>query len=131
VSSRRRAFSGAEWEARVGYCRAIAAGEHVFVSGTTAVQVGGGTFAPGDAYGQAKRCIEIISAALRELGGGLEHVTRTRMFVTDISRWQEFGRAHGEAFAANPPATTMVEVRKLIAPDLLIEIEADAVIPNG
>ena len=125
---RQRVFSGAEWEAKVGYCRAVAVGEHVFVGGTAPVAVGGGTFAPGDAYAQAKRCLEIIEKALQELGGGLEHVVRTRMYVTDISRWPEIGRAHAEAFSLHPPAATMVEVRRLIADDMLVEIEVDAVL---
>ncbi len=124
----RRVFSGAEWEKKVGYCRAVLAGNHVFVSGTAPVAPGGGTFAPGDAYAQARRCFEIIDRALQELGVGRAAVTRTRMFVTDISRWAEFGRAHQEFFGANPPATTMVEIKKLISDDMLIEVEADAVI---
>lgn len=127
----RRVFSGAEWEKKVGYCRAVEAGGQVFVSGTAPVRPGGGTHAPGDAYAQARRCIEIIEAALRELGAGLDAVTRTRMFVTDIARWAEYGRAHAEAFGAHPPATSMVEVRRLIEADMLIEIEADAVLPRG
>ena len=84
--------------------------------------------APGDAYAQARRCLEIIETALREVGSELSHVTRTRMFVTDISRWEEFGRAHGEVFGDFPPTTTMVEVSALIDPEMLIEIEADAVV---
>jgi len=123
-----RVFSGAEWEKKVGYCRAVLAGNHIFVSGTAPVAPGGGTCAPGDAYAQAWRCLEIIDRALQELGATRSAVTRTRMFVTDISRWAEFGRAHGEFFGAAPPATTMVEVRKLIADDMLIEVEADAVV---
>ena len=123
-----RAFSGAPWEARVGYCRALRAGDRIFVTGTASVAEGGGVHAPGDAYAQARRCFEIVARALAELGAGLEDVTRTRMFVTDISRWADYGRAHAEAFGAHPPATTMVEVRRLIDPDMLIEIEADAVV---
>ena len=84
--------------------------------------------APGDGYAQARRCLEIIEDALAEFGADLSNVVRTRMFVTDISRWEEFGRAHGEAFADHPPTTTMVEVRALIDPGMLIEIEADAVV---
>ena len=121
-------FSGAEWEAKVGYCRALVSGRQIFVSGTAPVAPGGGTHSPGDAYAQARRCLEIIEAALRELGADLSAVTRTRMFVTDISRWAEYGRAHHEAFGAHPPATSMVEVRRLISDDMLIEIEADAVL---
>lgn len=123
-----RAFSGAPWESHVGYCRALRAGERIFVTGTAAVAAGGGVHAPGDGYEQARRCFEIISGALAEVGAGMHHVTRTRMFVTDIDRWEEYGRAHREAFSEHPPTTTMVEVRRLIHPDMLIEIEADAVV---
>lgn len=122
-----RVYSGAPWEAKVGYCRAVRAGRHIYVTGTAPVAAGGGVHAPGDAYEQAKRCFQIIDQALQGLGATTADVVRTRMFVTDIGRWQEFGRAHGEFFAAHPPATTMVEVRSLIDPAMLIEIEADAV----
>ena len=122
-----RAFSGAPWESKIGYCRAIRAHNHVYVTGTAAIDEKGNAFAPGDAYAQAKRCFEIIERALRELGTDRAGVVRTRMFVTDITRWAEFGRAHGEFFAANPPATSMVEVNTLIDPSMLIEVEADAV----
>lgn len=115
------------WEAKVGYCRGVRAGRHVYLTGTAPVADGGGVHAPGDAYEQARRCLEIIERALQGLGATMADVVRTRMFVTDISRWEEFGRAHGECFAAHPPATTMVEVRSLIDPAMLIEIEADAV----
>jgi enamine deaminase RidA (YjgF/YER057c/UK114 family) len=125
---RRRAFSGAPWEKKIGYCRAVRAGQHIAVSGCAPVAAGGGVHAPGDAYAQARRCIEIAEKALVELGASLADVVRTRMFVTDISRWQEFGRAHGEAFAAHPPATTMVEVKALIDPAMLIEVEVDAIV---
>jgi isochorismate pyruvate lyase len=127
----RRTFSGAPWEAQVGYCRAIRAGQLIFVTGTAPVAEGGGVFAPGDAYAQARRCLEIIERALRDLGAGPACVTRTRLFVTDITRWAEYGRAHREFFGEHPPATTMVEVRGLIDPAMLIEIEADAVCPEG
>ena len=123
-----RAFSGAPWESHVGYCRALRSGQRIFVTGTAPVAPGGGVHAPGDGYEQARRCLEIIADALAELGAGMRHVTRTRMFVTDIERWEEYGRAHREAFAEHPPTTTMVEVRRLIHPDMLIEIEADAVV---
>jgi isochorismate pyruvate lyase len=126
-----RTFSGAPWESRVGYCRALRAGQHIYVTGTAPVAEGGGVFAPGDAYAQAKRCLEIIESALANLDVDLSCVVRTRMFVTDISRWQEFGKAHGEFFGEHPPATTMVEVKALIEPEMLIEIEADAVCPAG
>jgi enamine deaminase RidA (YjgF/YER057c/UK114 family) len=125
----KRTYSGAPWESKVGYCRALRAGDHVYVTGTAPVAEGGGVHAPGDAYAQAKRCFEIIRRALAELGADLSCVVRTRMFVTDIGRWEEFARAHGELFAQHPPATTMVEVKALIDPAMLIEVEADAVCP--
>lgn len=123
----RRAFSGASWEQQVGYCRALRAGDHIYVTGTAPVADDGGVFAAGDAYAQACRCLEIVARALRELNAGPENVVRTRMFVTDITRWEEYARAHREFFGRHPPATTMVEVRSLIDPQMLIEIEADAV----
>lgn len=125
-----RAFSQAPWESQIGYCRALRAGRHIYVTGTAPVADDGGVFAPGDAYAQARRCIELIGRALRELGADLANVVRTRMFVTEIPRWPEFGRAHKEFFGAHPPATTMVEVKSLIHPDMLIEIEAEAVCPD-
>lgn len=124
----RRAFSGAPWEERVGYCRALRAGDRILVTGTAPVSEGGGVHAPGDAYAQARRCFEIIGHSLEELGAGLEHVVRTRMFTTDIERWSEYGRAHREAFGDAPPTTTLVEVRRLIDPEMLIEIEAEALV---
>lgn len=124
-----RVYSGAPWEAQVGYCRALRAGEHIWVSGTAPVADDGSVFAPGDAYRQARRCFEIIEQALRGLGADLSSLVRTRMFVTDARRWREFGRAHRECCGANPPATSMVEVRALIDPAMLIEIEAEAVCP--
>ncbi len=123
-----RVGSGAPWEAEVGYCRAIRAGDHVYVTGTAPVAEGGGVHAPGDAYAQATRCLEIIGRALADVGAGFGDVVRTRIFVTDISRWREIGRAHAERFRDQPPATTMVEVRSLIDPEMLVEIEADAVV---
>lgn len=121
-----RIYSGAPWESKVGYCRAIKAGKHIYITGTAAVDDEGRTVAPGNAYEQTKRCLEIIDKALNELGAALSYVVRTRMFVTDISRWEEYGQAHQEAFKDHPPATTMVEVKSLINPDMLIEVEADA-----
>ncbi len=121
-------FSGAPWEADVGYCRAVRTGDRIFVSGTAPVTAAGSVVAPGNAFAQAERCLEIVAAALARLDAGLADVVRTRMFVTDIERWAEFGRAHREAFADHPPATTMVEVARLVHPEMLIEIEADAVV---
>jgi isochorismate pyruvate lyase len=123
-----RVFSGAPWERTVGYCRAIRAGANVYVSGTAPVAEGGGVFAPGDAYAQTKRCFEIAFAAMKKLGAEPRHVVRTRMYVTDIARWNDYGRAHGELFGAHPPATAMVEASALIDPAMLVEVELDAVV---
>lgn len=112
----------------MGYCRALRVGDQIFVTGTAPVDEAGKTFAPGDAYLQAKRCLDIIERALVELGAGRCHVVRTRIFVTDISRWEEYGRAHREFFDKHRPATTMVQVSQLIDPAMLVEIEADAVV---
>ena len=122
-----RTFSGAKWESEVGYCRAIRAGGHIYVTGTAPVADDGSVFAPGDAYAQTRRCFEIIERALKRLGAGKSNIVRTRMLVTDISRWREFGRAHREFCGDHPPATTMVEVKALIDREMLIEIEVDAV----
>jgi len=129
MSDRQCISSGAPWEASVGYCRAVRVGQHISVSGTAPVGPDGKVVGIGDPYIQARRCIEIIEQALAEAGAGLGHVVRTRMFVTDIGQWEAIGRAHGEAFASVRPATTMVEVRALIDPDMLVEIEADAYLP--
>lgn len=127
----RRSFSGAPWESKVGYCRAVRAGNHIYVTGTASLDESGGVFGAGDGYAQAKRCLEIIERALGELGAQMGDVVRTRMFVTEIGRWEEFGRAHREFFADHPPATSMVEVKSLIDAEMLIEIEADAVVMNA
>lgn len=122
----RRAFSGAPWEAKVGYCRALRRGPHVWVTGTVATDDKGGVFAPGDPEAQARRCFEIIATALVEVGASLSDIVRTRMFVTNIDHWEAFGRAHGEIFRDHPPATSMIEISRFIGPDFLVEIEADA-----
>jgi isochorismate pyruvate lyase len=106
----------------------LRADDRIFVTGTAPVNPDGSIHAPGDGYGQAVRCFEIIREALEGVGAAVTDVTRTRMFVTEIERWEEYGRAHKEVFKDHPPATTMVEVRRLIHRDMLIEIEADAVI---
>ena len=125
-----RSYSGAPWESRVGYCRSLRAGDRVFVTGTAPVAEGGGVDSVGDGYRQAVRCFEIIREALAAQGAEFSDVVRTRMFVTDIERWDEFGRAHQEAFGEHPPTTTMVEVSRLIDPDMLIEIQADAIVTD-
>ncbi len=121
-----RTFTQAPWEKKVGYCRALRAGDHVYVTGTAAVDEGGSTFAPGDAYRQAKKCFEIIQESLAKLDVPMSKIVRTRMFVTDISQWSEIGKAHHEFFQNHPPTTSMIEVKQLIDPEMLIEIEADA-----
>jgi enamine deaminase RidA (YjgF/YER057c/UK114 family) len=125
---RRRVQSGARWEREVGYCRAVRVGRQVFIGGTAPVKKGGGTFAPGDAYRQTKRCFEIIAEALTALDGSLADVVRTRTYVTDISRWKEYGKAHREAVGRAPPAATMVQVSRLIDEEMLVEVEVDAVL---
>ncbi len=126
MTERERISSGAKWEPIIGYSRAVRVGNRIYVTGTTAVGEDGEIVGGNDAYEQARQCIRNIEKALQRLDAGLEHVVRTRMFVTDISRWEEFGRAHGELFREIMPATTMVEVKALIDPNMLIEIEADA-----
>jgi enamine deaminase RidA (YjgF/YER057c/UK114 family) len=118
--------TGTPWEKVVAYSRAVRVGPHIFVSGTTASNSDGSTVAVGDAYGQTICILRKIELALTNLGAKMSDVVRTRMFVTDISRWEEIGRAHGEFFASINPAATMVEVRRLVNPDHLIEIEVDA-----
>ena len=122
--------SGAPWEPLVGYSRAVRVGNFIAVSGSAAIGDDGELVGAGDAYVQARRCIEVIRTALEQAGGGLQHVIRTRMFVTDIERWSEIARAHQEAFGDVAPATSMVEVTRLIDPEMLVEIEADAIVNN-
>lgn len=131
MSARQRISSGSPWEGLVGYSRAVRVGQRVWVAGTTAVDDAGQAVAPGDAYAQTVRCLERIKAALEEAGASLAEVVRTRIFVTDIARWREIGRAHGEFFGETRPASTMVEVSRLIDPELLVEIEADAVVGSS
>jgi enamine deaminase RidA (YjgF/YER057c/UK114 family) len=112
----------------VGYSRAVRVGDVIEVAGTTASGPGGAIIAPGDMYGQAKYCIEVISKAIEELGGRVEDVVRTRVFLTDISLWEEAGRAHGEVFGEILPASAFVGVNELLHPDLMIEVEATAIV---
>jgi enamine deaminase RidA (YjgF/YER057c/UK114 family) len=125
---RKNISSGAPWESVVGYCRAVRAGDHVWVAGTTATGESGEVVGKGDAGAQARYALQKIERALKEVGASLKHVVRTRMFVTDISQWEAIGRVHGEFFGDVRPAATMVEVSKLIDPDHLVEIEVDAFI---
>ncbi|MBU6430643.1 MAG: RidA family protein [Cyanobacteria bacterium REEB65] len=116
-------------EASYGYCRAIRAGAHVWIAGTASYTTDGVVAHPGDAYLQAKRCTEIMARALEKLGASLSHVTRTRAYVTDIAHAEAVGKAHREVFGAHPPVTTLIAVNRLLDPDLLVELEADAFIP--
>ncbi|HST47574.1 RidA family protein [Jatrophihabitans sp.] len=130
MSQRQTVFSGGRYEPLIGYSRAVRVGNWVSVAGTTAARPEGGAVGGDDIAEQTREAIRRIEAALHEAGARLEHVVRTRMFVTDISRWEEVGRAHGEFFAGIQPAASMLEVSALIAPDLLVEVEADAILPD-
>jgi enamine deaminase RidA (YjgF/YER057c/UK114 family) len=123
--------SGTSWEPVVGYSRAVRVDNRIWVSGTTSTGSDGAIVGKGDPYAQAKQAIANIERALVSAGARLADVVRTRIYVTDIAHWQDIGRAHGEAFANIRPASTMVEVSRLIDPDLLVEIEADAVIVDA
>lgn len=123
--------SGAKWEPEVGYSRAMRVGQHVAVAGTTATDTDGNALYPGDAYKQTQHILRIIERALQHCGATLEHVVRTRMFVVDITQWESIGKAHGEVFGNIRPAATMVEVQRLIHPDILVEMEVDAIVPEN
>jgi len=123
---RERVSSGTEWESEVGYSRAVRVGDEIQVSGTTATDEDGDLVGAGDPYAQAKQAIANVETALEEAGGSLDDVIRTRTYVTDIEQWEEIGKAHGEAFGEARPATSMVEVQRLIDPEMLVEIEAVA-----
>lgn len=127
----KRVFSGAAWEKTVAYCRAIKVGNHIYVSGTAAIDDNGEVVGKNDVYEQSKFIFKKIEKAILELGGGLKFVVRTRAFITDIGEFDGFARAHGEIFKNNEPAATCVEISKLVNDELLIEIEVDAVVAQG
>jgi enamine deaminase RidA (YjgF/YER057c/UK114 family) len=126
---RQNIAGGAPWESIVGYSRAVRVGRTIYVAGTAAVGPDGAVVAPGDPYGQARCALQIIEKALASAGATMQHVVRTRMFVTDIRQWEPIGRAHGEFFRDVRPVATMVEVKALIDPALMVEIEVEAIIP--
>jgi len=125
---RRLVSSGTEWESRVGYSRAVRVGPHVHVSGTTATDEDGNVVGAGDPYAQTRQALSNVERALAEAGASLADVVRTRLFVTDIDRWEAVGDAHAETFADVRPTTSMVEVSRLIDPELLVEVEATALV---
>lgn len=129
MTERRQVEAGTVWGPTVGYCRAVRVGNTIHVAGTTGPD-GSGTVVGGGMHGQAKQALANIVAALTQLGAGPEHVVRTRIFVTDIEQWEAVGKAHGEVLAAIRSASTMVQIQRLIDPAMLVEVEADAILPE-